>query len=161
VQETSVGDVPGFADAVAKVYEAEGARLFRAVLAFTGREDVAEDAVAEAFAQALRGDGRIRDPSGWVWRTAFVLARAEMQRSGRVGCEVPERASTDPDVSRLLDALALLPFGQRAVIVLHHIAGYPTSEVADMVGMSAGAVRVALHRGRRRLERALADGEGW
>ena len=56
---------------VEAVYRTDGDRLWRALYAFAGDEDVASDAVAEAFAQALRRGSAIRDVRSWVWRSAF------------------------------------------------------------------------------------------
>jgi DNA-directed RNA polymerase specialized sigma24 family protein len=59
------------------LYRLDGGRLWRAVLMYTGDREVASDAVAEAFAQALRRDQAIRDPR-WVWRAAFRIAVGEL-----------------------------------------------------------------------------------
>ncbi len=56
---------PGHDDAgrrLEQVYREHGARLWRAVLLASGSREVADDAVAEAFAQALRRGGALRDP---------------------------------------------------------------------------------------------------
>ena len=44
---------------------------------------MADDAVAEAFAQALRRRSEIREPGRWVWRAAFRIARGELKRRSR------------------------------------------------------------------------------
>ena len=55
--------------------------LWRAVFAFAaGRPAVADDAVAEAFARALERPDGIRDPTAWLYRTAFRIAAAELKR---------------------------------------------------------------------------------
>jgi len=138
------------------VYREHGARLWRALLAFTGDGEVASDAVAEAFAQALgRGEG-IRSPLHWVWRAAFLIARGELRTRRRRPALEPERSyllpQPDPEV---VQALARLPKGQRAAVVLHHVADYPVAEVARILGSTAPAVRMQLTRGRRRLRQLL------
>ena len=45
---------------------------------------------------------------------------------------------------------------QAEVIVLRVLTGLPVEEVARIVGRSSGAVRVAAHRGLRRLEEILS-----
>jgi RNA polymerase sigma-70 factor (ECF subfamily) len=45
--------------------------MWQAVFAFAGDPEVASDAVAEAFAQALRRGDAIRSPERWLWRTVF------------------------------------------------------------------------------------------
>jgi RNA polymerase sigma-70 factor, ECF subfamily len=60
---------------------------------------------------------------------------------------VLERMST----RAVLAAVASLPGDQAEIIVLRVVAGLDTAEVARLVGKSPGAVRVAAHRGLRRL----------
>jgi DNA-directed RNA polymerase specialized sigma24 family protein len=69
------------ADAVRleRVYEEEGARPWRAVYLYAADREVASDAVAEAFAQALRRGNELRSPERWVWRTAFRIAAGELK----------------------------------------------------------------------------------
>jgi hypothetical protein len=47
------------------------ARLWQALVAFAGDPELASDAVAETFAQALRRGEAMRDPARWVSRAAF------------------------------------------------------------------------------------------
>jgi DNA-directed RNA polymerase specialized sigma24 family protein len=46
---------------------------------------------------------------------------------------------------------------QRAAVVLHDAAGYPSKEVARIIGSTEVAVRVHLVRGRRRLRELLKE----
>src|SRR2546426_7671102 len=55
--------------------------LWRALYGFAGgRRQIAEDALAEAFARAIERGRGVRDPLPYVYRTAFRLASAELQR---------------------------------------------------------------------------------
>ena len=144
------------------VFEAEHARLWRSLLAHTGDPDVASDAVAEAFAQAVRRGEAVRDPAAWVWRAAFRIATGQLaaaRRSEPGGSPDVLVATADTlpdDVVVLLDALARLPEADRRVVVLSLVGGLPAAEVGRVVGATAGAVRVRLHRARRALMAALA-----
>jgi RNA polymerase sigma-70 factor, ECF subfamily len=60
-----------------------------------------------------------------------------------------------PDAIDLYRALRALPFGQRQVLVLHHLAGLPVAEVAAELGLPAGTVKARLSRGRAALARRL------
>jgi DNA-directed RNA polymerase specialized sigma24 family protein len=63
------------------VYREHGRVLWRSLYAYTGgRGEVADDAVAEAFARALANADRIREPVAWLYRVAFRIAAAEMKR---------------------------------------------------------------------------------
>ena len=53
--------------------------------------------------------------------------------------------------------LAELPSIQAEVILLRVVAGLDTETVAQLTGRSPGAVRVAAHRGLRRLAQILAE----
>src|SRR5919201_2535752 len=66
-----------------RLYRVQGARMWHAVLAFAGDPEVASDAVAEAFAQALRRGDEIRDPERWLWRSMFKIAAGELKERGR------------------------------------------------------------------------------
>jgi RNA polymerase sigma-70 factor (ECF subfamily) len=144
---------------IERVYREEGERLWRAVFAYVGDRAIADDAVAEAFAQALRrGDG-IRDPGRWVWTAAFRIARGELARRGRSDGAIPESSYELPDRSdEVVRALLRLSPKQRAAVVLHHYAGYPVKDIAKMLDSTTAAVKVHLSQGRKRL-RSLLDEE--
>jgi RNA polymerase sigma-70 factor, ECF subfamily len=137
--------------------------LWRTIYAFAaGRRAVADDAVAEAFVRALERAGRIRDPVPWLYRTAFRLAAEDLRRERREPELEPEpdhAAALAAGLAALVPALRQLSPAQRAAIVLHYEADLPVREVARRMGTSAGAVKVHLLRGRRRLRELLGDEE--
>jgi RNA polymerase sigma-70 factor (ECF subfamily) len=144
---------------VEAVYRQDGDRLWRAVYAFAGNEEVASDAVAEAFAQALRRGSAIRDVRSWVWRSAFRLAAGDLKRAANLARgPVPDGTFHDfhPD-EQLLPALQALTPQQRAVIVLHYYADLPVREISRRTGINQLAVRSHLSRGRKHLRVLLGD----
>jgi RNA polymerase sigma-70 factor (ECF subfamily) len=158
VQDAAV-DLDGRVERVRLAYEAVHAPLWRAVLAYSGSADVADDAVAEAFAQLLRrGDG-VDDPAAWAWRSAFRIAAGELKRRGAAA------TGTLPDVGvsasepalDLIAALQHLSPQQRACVVLCDLAGHPGPEAARLLGTTAATVRVQRMRARRRLRDLLED----
>lgn len=68
-----------------------------------------------------------------------------------------ERAELLELRGQLRDALAALPARQRIVVTLHDVEGLSTEEVAEALDLTTNNVRVLLHRGRARLQAALAD----
>jgi RNA polymerase sigma-70 factor (ECF subfamily) len=143
---------------VEALYRAEGARLWSAVRGYTGDRGIADDAVAEAFAQLLRRGEEVRNPRAWVWTTAFRVAARELQRRQAT---VPDPPDTpyDPVMSdhRVLSAIARLSDRQRAAVILHYYADRPVKEVADLLGSTAAAVSVHLFRARSNLRDLLGD----
>jgi RNA polymerase sigma-70 factor, ECF subfamily len=148
-------------DRLREVFEAEHARLWRSLLAHTRDAEIASDAVAEAFAQAVRRGDALRDPAAWVWRAAFRIASGQLAaRRGRNEAAPECQASPDTlpdDVVALLDALARLDQTDRRVVVLSLVGGLSAFEVGRIIDASPGAVRVRLHRARRRLRVALGS----
>ncbi|MGI9603001.1 MAG: RNA polymerase sigma factor [Acidimicrobiales bacterium] len=135
-------------------------RLWRAVFAWSGDPEVASDAVNEAFAQALRRGDAIVDVSRWVWRSAFriaagALAAQRQPRADDLVRVVRDSASLPDEVIALIDALQRLSEKDRQALVLSLVAGWSSSEIAREVGSTAGAVRVRVHRARRRLRDEL------
>lgn len=139
------------------VYREHGERLLRSVLAYTGNREVAMDAVAEAFAQALRRGDELRSPLAWVWRSAFRIAAGSLKGSREQVMlsdepyDMPERAWD------LISALQRLSAKQRASVVLHYYCDFPVKEVAAILGSTSPAVRMHLNRGRNRLRELLEE----
>lgn len=156
-------------------------RLYRAysrdVLAYAlpragGPEDAA-DIVAETFLVAWR---RIEDvPAGdegrlWLYGTARrVLAnqrRGERRRgrlSLRLGSELAAAVAAPPVPGRegaaLLRVLARLGEEDREILMLAGWEELKSPQIARVLGISAVAARVRLHRARRRLRAELAAEE--
>jgi RNA polymerase sigma-70 factor (ECF subfamily) len=155
------GPEPGPAAGIEHVYREHGDRLWRSILAYSGDRSVADDAVAEAFAQAIRRGNDLRSPERWVWKAAFRIAAGALQERRRTTPIAQDPGASDPEPPwELIDALSGLSAQQRACLVLHHYAGYPTAEIARMLGSTSPAVRMHLTRGRRRLRAALEGGDG-
>jgi RNA polymerase sigma-70 factor (ECF subfamily) len=70
--------------------------------------------------------------------------------SGVVGMPLPPG-----DLLDLEEAIGKLPPGARRVFVLHDVEGYKHEEIAEMLGVTAGATKAQLHRARLLLREAL------
>ena len=148
-------------DRLEAVYREDGPRLWRALVAFSADPDLASDALAEAFAQALARGDAIRDPSAWVWRVAFRVAAGDLKERRRRGSLDREPSYELPEpMTHVFDALARLSPNQRLAIVMHDYADRTTDEVAAVLGASRATVHVHLSQGRRRLRRLLEDDDG-
>ena len=141
-----------------RIYREQGERMWRSLLAFSGDPEIASDAIAEAFAQALRRGSKIRDPERWLWRAAFRIAAGELKERGRLmPLQTEGSYEMEAPARDLVIALASLSEKQRAAVVLHDAAGYPNKEVAAIIGSTTAAVKVHVARARRRLRELLED----
>ncbi len=141
------------------VYREDGARLWRALYAYSNDAELAFDAAAEAFAQALGRGTAIRDVRSWVWRAAFRVAAGDLKNRSRYAPGlIPEGVTHDFHLDdELAVALQGLTPQQRLVIVLHYYVDCPVGEISRRTGMNPLAVRSHLSRGRQRMRILLGD----
>lgn len=138
--------------------------------------DAADDVAAETWLHVVRGlDGFRGDEQGWrAWlfttarRRAMDEARHRARRPVRpleealpgqlpVAADAADLAIEHLDTGAALALVAQLPAHQAEVILLRVLAGLDNETVARMVRRTPGAVRVAAHRGLRRMAELLAD----
>jgi RNA polymerase sigma-70 factor, ECF subfamily len=141
---------------------------YAAVLAYALRRaprEEADDVVAETFTIAWR---RIADvPAAerpWLYETARrVLANRRRGAARRTALierlQQAPAAGGSSDLSRLATAFAALPEHEREALTLVAWEGLSTGDAARAAGCSEVAMRVRLHRARRRLRRTLAAGD--
>jgi RNA polymerase sigma-70 factor (ECF subfamily) len=145
-----------------EAFRSDYAPIVRVVAPIVGSLEDAESVTQEAFVKAYtrwRRVGSYDRPGAWIRRVAIRDAVRFAHRHSRVIDAVPriedasDRTATNLDLDA---ALAQLPARQRAAVVLHYLADWPTAEVADALGCSESTVRVHLHRGRAALADRLA-----
>lgn len=170
--------IAGDRDAAAGCIRAHQASLYAYMLRMSGRPDVAEDVVQDAFVRALtnlhRFDFRFRF-STWLFTIAKRLYVNACQKhkpaydSETVGMAAgrgrgPEMPTIDSEVTinakAAIDfALATLSEDQREIVVLFHQLDWPIAQIAEYVDMPEGTVKSHLHRGRMRMRAALESHE--
>jgi RNA polymerase sigma-70 factor, ECF subfamily len=144
------------------IWREAGPMIWRSIYAYAGgRRDVADDAVAEAFARAMARPDTVREPVPYLYRVAFRVAAEDLKQANRQGDLLEsDRATEDPEpAADLMAALRRLSASQRAAVYLHYRADLPVREVGRIMGTSSAAVKVHLMRGRRRLAELLAETE--
>ena len=159
MDESSVGAEPTDLEAI---YRRHGDRLWRALVLATGDPEVANDALAEAFAQVIRRGGEIRDPLAWVRKAAFAIAAGELARARRTSSPLPDELA-EPVPDEFLDlwnALSTLTPHQRQAVVLADYAGWSHREIAAALVSTPSAIGVHVYRARRKLRTALEDRDG-
>jgi RNA polymerase sigma-70 factor (ECF subfamily) len=131
----------------------------------------AEDVAAETWVQVAQGLRGFRGEEQAFRAWLFTIARHRAADAGRTRARRPEavpleltgveeRLMSADAAEEALEAIsaravvaliATLPREQAEIILLRVVVGLEANEVARIVGKSPGAVRVAAHRGLRRL----------
>lgn len=128
---------------------ARGDALWRSAWLLTGDHQLAEDLVQTALAKSWRAWARV-GADGFepyvrrVLFTTYVAWWRRRWRGERPTGELPERPSAgeDSDTRRdLVAALATLPRGQRAVVVLRYFEDLTERETAEVLGVTVGTVK--------------------
>jgi RNA polymerase sigma factor (sigma-70 family) len=142
-----------------------------------GDADLAEDAAQEAILLALLSLGQLRQPESfgpWLAGIGLNVCRRWSRRQAQqawslealLGGTVTEPVDASPGpaeiaeaaeaATRIRSAVAALPPGQRAAVAGFYLAGLTVTELAQELGISVGAVKARLHKGRMTLRRDLA-----
>ncbi len=146
--------------AIEQAYHDHATQLWRGVYAVSGgRRDIADDAVAEAFARAIEHAEQIRAPLPWLYRVALREAAA-LLRKEQAGSDSQAVVHLDAHESVPNEALALLRTlspKQRAVIFLFYYADFSIADIARATGSSQLAVRVQMYRAREALRQSYGS----
>lgn len=142
----------------APIYEAYFDRVYAYCLRRTGNVQEAEDLCSLVFTRALAGLGGYRGGvvAAWLFQIAHntVIKHyrskrplAALDEAADVAAESDLSSVDDLETWRTLAGLvSALPDDQRELLALTLDAGLNSQEVAAIVGKSAVAVRVQLHR---------------
>jgi RNA polymerase sigma-70 factor (ECF subfamily) len=158
---------------------AERPRLVAFCAHVCGSWDAAEDLAQEALLEAWRARGRLHDSDGLApWLTAIArnvclrwrrnkgresawLAHGDalsgaLETWGADDGDGVAEVVARPEVDATLEkALATLPPVTRVALIGSYVDETPQAELAARLGLSEGALRVRLHRGKLALREAL------
>lgn len=161
----------GEAKAMELLYHQHKRRVFGITQRIVGVGD-AEEVVQETFVRvfrslhAFRGDAQL---STWIYRLAVNCAltyvtkrnrRREVGDDSLATLEAPQVAQRDPRLAtRIEAALATLPPGYRAILVLHDVEGLSHEECATILDCQIGTCKSQLHKARAKMRELLAPSE--
>lgn len=158
--------VAGDPDAFGVLVRRHSDRAWAVAIGMLRDREEAADAVQEAMISALRAAGSFRgDATVATWLHRIVVnACLDRMRRRRARPTVPlpatdelaipapgDAMATREDRVAIEAALARLPEGQRAALLLVDVEGRPVAEVARMLGVPVGTVKSRCSRARAQL----------
>jgi len=152
----------GDRSAFARLYDEYGG-LVRATAVTRLRGDESADVVQETFLRALRRLKHLRKAeafAGWLVAIARNIIR-DVERARMMFSSSDEEPGEAPTQEQAMDAGAAmraihaLPKAYQRTVAMRVVEGMTGPEIAKRTGLSAGSVRVNLHRGMRLLRARL------
>jgi RNA polymerase sigma factor (sigma-70 family) len=155
-----------------ELYQANFRPVQRYAVNRLGAADDVPDVVAEVFAIAWRRLADIPPPPAdrfWLYGTArWVIARRHRSAGrlrnllGRLAAEryptqQPPAGASDPATERVLAALATLKATDREALLLVYWEHLSYAEAAQVLGCSANAVGIRVHKAKARMRALLGE----
>jgi len=149
-----------------ELYRRHTPALYQLVLRMLGGvASDAEDVVQETWIRAVRQLSKFRWESSlrtWVTAIGLNLAREVLRKRARSRTEelddhpgLSTRPVRDADRIDLERAIARLPNGYRAVLVLHDVEGFTHEEISRQLGIAVGTSKSQLFDARRAIRSLL------
>lgn len=168
----------GDSEALAELFNSNFSRVYRYMLARTGRAEDAEDLAQEVFIRMLDGLGRFqwRDVpfTAWLFKIAHNIVVSRYRRDGAWMGKVTSlsdtvtTSATGPEeevetrlaLEQILAAARDLPPMQRRVVELRFAAGLTVAETAQVLAKTENNVKVIQHKAIARLKQYVGNGYG-
>jgi RNA polymerase sigma-70 factor (sigma-E family) len=131
--------------------------MVRLAYLLTGNTSAAEDLVQDSFARLHQRWSRVHKPSAYLRASVVNACRAFHRRAHRERVRFGDVASeqVSAETPMVLDALAGLPYRQRAALVLRYWEDRPEADIAEFLGCRPATVRSLVHRGLRTLREVI------
>lgn len=143
--------------AFADFYRDHFADAARLAFLLTGSLDVAQDLTQDVFVRLHRRWSKVLEPRAYLRRAVVNACHSYHRR------RFLERRRSHSDVGstvllgadELSDALARLPYRQRAALVLRFYRDLPDDEIGAVLGCRRSTVRSLVHRGLQELRKVI------
>jgi len=161
IERCRAGDL----NAYRRIYDRYGQPLLRTAMRLLGRPQEAEDAVQETFLKLFRGLGGFRSGARFstylfqiLHNTCVDMLRKRKPAAGDVTeMDVLGVPSSHELAHSLTQAIDGLPGQIKACFVLFAVEQYSQEEVADILGVNVGTVKISVHRARKKLRAWLGS----
>ena len=147
-----------------QAYAACAHSLYRIAMVYLGSPAEAEDVLQDTFVKLLGRGKPFADEEHrkrWLIRVTVNLCKDRL-RSAWYRQNVPLEqaaltAAAAEENREILELVLRLPAAYKAVVHLHYYEGYTVAEIAKILGLTQGAVKMRLQRGRAYLRMEMEE----
>ena len=172
----------GDREAMTEIYAQSNVQIWRTIRSMIRDEELARDAQQETYLHAFTNLSQLRDPDKllpWLRTIAKNEARSVLRANKPLlfsdleedgdpielpsehADELPELSAENRERAALIDeVLSTLSDQQRLIIGMYYYEQCSIREIAEALSIPQGTVKSQLHRGRLRMEQALAELRG-
>lgn len=157
------------------LYNDHAAAVYNTVVRLLVHTGEAEDILQESFVAAFDGISKFKNTAGfrpWIKRIAInkavdlirkrKLRLVELEpvwMDGAIGDEVPiDETEIEFTIDKISKAVEALPENYRTIFNLVALENIPQTEIAEMLGIEDGTVRVQYYRARQKILQTLSKG---
>lgn len=151
-----------------EIYDLYLQKVFRLCMGFINDYAKAQDLTQEAFIIIWQQQHKFRGESNmgtWIFRIAANLCLRQIERENKLSfismpSQIPEEnvVSIEPQLRFLYQCIASLPETDRLIISME-LEDIKQSEIASVIGISEGNVRIRIHRIKEKLSQKFKEYE--
>ena len=158
-----------------EIFNAYSRFVYRTAYAVTGRHEDAEDVLQTIFLRLAKREITpeiLRNPKAYLHRSAVNVSlnvirsrrrQAVLREAARLeSAQTPDATINDDEELHacLREAIAQLKPQAAEIVLLRYVHNYSDAEIAQILGVSRGAIAIKLFRLRARLKKALRESMG-
>ena len=131
--------------------------LYKICIVILCNEQDVQDAIQDTFCRYMEKKPAFRDAEhekAWLIRVATNICRDMIRfrlRHPKVCIDDLADTLAAPRQRETLEELLELPVKQKMAVYLHYVEGYQIREIAEILGITEGAVKMRLKRGREQI----------
>jgi len=151
-----------------EIYNSYNQKIYRLCMSYSNDRDLAKDLTQETFIQVWTNLSKFRNESSigtWIFRIASNICLRQIERSKKnITSELPfqieekQEESNDAQIAFLYKCISELAETDRLIISLV-LEEQPQKEIADILGISEGNIRVKIHRIKQLLTKKFNENE--
>ena len=149
---------------IAEIYKRHSKTVYRVCFAYMKNPADTEDAVQDTFYQLITSGPAFESEEhekAWLIRTATNICKNVLRHWWRRHENIEDfynlPSSENIETDDIFQVVMELPEKYKTVVYLYYYEGFPTAQIAEILGKKESSVRSDLRRGREKLREVLRE----